>query len=197
MNQATSGVGHSRFQGLMKQILPHLSTKEEQQIENAFQEYNSMLNITKTFITNTTLLVSRARSRNDISNAIDSNTLQTLCNEAKRLTQEIRDISVIVKNASSKATSEALSNLFSSLITGRDPTCTVLAAFNLVYTKLQENAVENLEKLKSLLVQLSQHYATIQGYDGELRMEDKNDFLSLLKQTEEEVEVGYKLLSEL
>lgn len=62
-----------------------------------------------------------------------------------------------------------------------------LSAFNEV--------ICNLNKLKSNLSQLSQTYSKIDGMGDDLTMDDKNEFLGILKQAQNEVDQGFKILA--
>ena len=60
-----------------------------------------------------------------------------------------------------------------------------------------EQATESLKKIKRQLSNLSKDFATIDGMEGELTMDDKEDFLHLLNHAQSEVDQGFELLAQL
>jgi hypothetical protein len=63
----------------MKNLLRNLTEKEQDEIDNAFNEYLSLLLTTTEFIAKTRELLDKARTRQELLNAIDSKTIESLC----------------------------------------------------------------------------------------------------------------------
>ena len=54
--------------------------------------------------------------------------------------------------------------------------------------------LRNLQDLRQLLIRLSQRYAEIRGYHGELNERVKNEFLGMMKTAEDELRTGFDIL---
>jgi hypothetical protein len=60
-----------------------------------------------------------------------------------------------------------------------------------------EQVIKNLNEIKALLSQLSRRYSIIRGMQGELQMNDRLEFLEILKQAKLEVDKGFEILKKL
>jgi hypothetical protein len=58
-----------------------------------------------------------------------------------------------------------------------------------------EQVIKNLNDIKALLSQLSRRYSIIRGLHGELQMDDRSEFLDILRQAKLEVDKGFEILS--
>ncbi len=58
-----------------------------------------------------------------------------------------------------------------------------------------EQVIEILKEIKEQLTQLSQRHSQIRGMAGELRMDDRKEFLDILRVTQTEVDNGFKSFS--
>lgn len=61
--------------------------------------------------------------------------------------------------------------------------------------RYSEQLIENLKEIKSQLSKLSQDYARIDGMQDVLTMEDREDFLNVLADAQNEVNRGFEILS--
>jgi hypothetical protein len=59
-----------------------------------------------------------------------------------------------------------------------------------------EQVIDNLKEIKKVLSQLSKRFGMIDGMQGELRMDDRDEFLQLLKHTQIEVDRGFEILAQ-
>ncbi|CAF0841754.1 unnamed protein product [Adineta steineri] len=217
------------FNGLMKEILPKLSSEEQREVREAFSQYQSLLMTTQTFLTKTRLRVRHANTQSDFINAIDPNIIERLCVEARDLMKKFWKINTFVEE---KVKEEKISKLWGrvgmgiclagvgvllictgygaaagftvavkSVLAISGATALIGLSATVIATAAQkltvfEQVLKNLDDLKKVLGQLSQHYATIQGYQGELTLQDKNEFFILLDEAKVEVDKGFKLLAQ-